>query len=201
MSFRIVTISREFGSGGRRIGKMVAEKLGISYYDNELVTKIAEKSGFAQSFIKEHGEETSATSSLLFSLSNWGTYYNYTVSDQLYFAQRRVIEELASKEPCVIVGRCADYILRDRTDCLNVFIHADMDFKRKRIVEIYGAKETTPDKRILEKDKRRKAYYKYYTDQSWGEARNYHLCLDSGVIGLEKCADVIAQLMTPNHGI
>ncbi len=200
MSFRIVTISREFGSGGRSIGKMAAEKLGIPYYDNELVTKIAEKSGFAQSFIKEHGEETSATSSLLFNLSNWGTYYNYTVSDQLYFAQRRVIEELADKEPCVIVGRCADYILRDRTDCLNVFIHANMEFKRKRIVEIYGGQqETTLDKRILEKDKRRKAYYKHYTNQSWGQMENYHLCLDSGVIGLEKCADVIAQLMKPSR--
>ncbi|BCI60350.1 cytidylate kinase-like family protein [Solibaculum mannosilyticum] len=195
MSFRIVTISREFGSGGHRIGKMVAEKLGIQYYDNELVTKIAEKSGFAQSFIQEHGEETNATNSLLFSLSNWGTYYNYTVSDQLYFAQRRVIEELANKAPCVIVGRCADYILRERTDCLNVFIHANMDFKRKRIIELYGEKGTNLDKKILEKDKRRKAYYKYYTNQSWGEALNYHLCLDSGIIGLEKCADVIAQLM------
>ena len=126
--YRIITISREFASGGRTIGKKVADALGYAYYDNELVTKIAKESGFAEAFVKENGEYAGFTSSLLFNLSlnNIGAAGTLSTSDQLYTYQHKIIRELAEKGNCVIVGRCADYILREREDCLNVFIHADM---------------------------------------------------------------------------
>lgn len=191
MGFRIVTINREFGSGGRTIGKQVAQRMGVTCYDEELVTQIAKESGMSQSFIQSFSEEASATSSFLFTLNNWASN---ALSDQIYITQRKIIQDLAEQGPCVIVGRCADYFLKERTDCLNVFIHANMEFKKDRIVRLYGEKADTPEKRILDKDKRRIAYYKYYTDRNWGQATNYHLCLDSGVLGVERCADLICSL-------
>ena len=102
--------------------------------------------------------------------------------------------ELAEKGPCVIVGRCADYLLQNKADCLKVFIHADMAFRAKRIVKVYGEREQSPEQRLRDKDKRRAAYHRFYTDMKWGDARNYHIALDSGVLGIEKCADMIASL-------
>ena len=136
----IITISREFGSGGRTVGKKVAEQLGIPCYDSELIQKLAEKG------------------------------------------------------PCVIVGRCADYILQDKAKCLKVFIHADMAFRAKRIVEVYGEREQSPEQRLRDKDKRRAAYHRFYTNMKWGYAQNYHITLDSGELGIDKCADIIADL-------
>lgn len=195
MNYRIITISREFGSGGRTIGKELADALGYKYYDNELVAKIAEKSGLAESFIKESGEYANSTNGILFYFNNFGTMYNATMQDELYVIQRNLIKELAETSPCVIVGRCADYVLRDREDCLNVFIHADIAFRADRIVHLYGEKEDSPEQRVKDKDKRRKTYYKYYTNQHWGESTNYHLCLDSGELGIDTCVDVIKQLV------
>ena len=192
MAFRIVTINREFGSGGRTVGKLVAQHMGVTCYDEELVTQIARESGMSQTFIQQFSEEASATSSLLFTLNNWASN---ALSDQVYITQRKIIQDLAEKGPCVIVGRCADFFLKERTDCLNVFIHAGMDFKKDRIVRLYGEKPDTPEKRILDKDKRRIAYYKYYTGQTWGMASNYHLSLDSGVLGVERCAQLISSLV------
>lgn len=194
MGFRMITISREFGSGGRTIGKQVAASLGIHFYDSELIEKIAEESGLAQSYVENFSEESEQKSSILMGFSKWAIGYGTSLSDQLYLAQSKVIRELAQKHPCVIVGRCADYILRDRTDCLNVLIHADMDFKVQRIIRLYGEREDTPAKRIEDKEKRRKAYYKYYTNRPWGQAQNYHLCLDSSVIGIDRCTDIIVKL-------
>lgn len=192
MGFRIVTINREFGSGGRTIGKQVAQRMGVTCYDEELVTQIAKESGMSQSFIQSFSEEASATSSFLFTLNNWA---NNALSDQIYITQRKIIQDLAEQGPCVIVGRCADYFLKEHTDCLNVFIHANMEFKKDRIVRLYGEKADTPEKRILDKDKRRIAYYKYYTDRNWGQAANYHLCLDSSVLGVDRCTDLIYSLV------
>ena len=117
-----------------------------------------------------------------------------TNEDILWETQCRVIMELAEKGPCVIVGRCADYLLQNKADCLKVFIHADMAFRAKRIVEVYGEREQSPEQRLRDKDKRRAAYHRFYTDMKWGDARNYHIALDSGVLGIEKCADMIASL-------
>ena len=112
----------------------------------------------------------------------------------MWNAQRKIILELADKEPCVIVGRCADYILRDRNDCLKVFIHADMESRAKRIVEVYGEREEAPEKRLKEKDKRRSAYYHFYTDSDWGDMMNYDIALNSGELGIEKCVDIISSV-------
>lgn len=189
----IITISREFGSGGRTIGRLVAEQLGYQFYDRELVNQVAERSGFSPEFIEESGEYASAKSSLLFAMATAGQYSadGLSMHDRLYIEQTRFIEELAEQGNCVIVGRCADYILRDNKDCLHVFIHADMENRAKRIVERYGEKNKSPEKRLAEKDQKRRVYYKNYTGRNWGQAQNYDLCLNSGVLGEEACVELI----------
>lgn len=191
MSNRIITISREFGSGGRTIGKKVAEKLGIPCYDGELLQKIAEESGFAESYVKDAGEYApSGFLSAVFSNRTLGP----TNEDRLWQLQYDLITDLAERGPCVIVGRCADYILRDKADCLRVFIHASMESRAERIVKVYGEREASPEQRLRDKDKRRAAYHRFYTNMKWGHAQNYHICLDSGVLGIEKCVNIIAKL-------
>ena len=123
-----------------------------------------------------------------------GVMNGLNATDFLWTIQREVILRLADKEPCVIVGRCADYILREREDCLNVFIHASMAARADRIVRLYGSSEKSPEKRLEEKDKRRRVYYKHYTDGDWGMSQNYHLSLDSGIIGIQRCVDIISEL-------
>lgn len=193
MSNKIITISRQFGSGGRTIGKEVAAKLGIPCYDQELIEKIAEESGFAKEYIAERGEYT-AHSSWLGSAFSDRDFNGHSNQDYLWTVQRKIILELAEKGPCVIVGRCADYILRDKADCLTVFIHADTGKRAKRIVEQYGEREDAPEKRLKDKDKRRAAYYQFYTDLTWGAVQNYHVALDSGALGIEKCVEILVSL-------
>ena len=188
---RVITISREFGSGGRTIGKKVAEKLGIPCYDAEIIQKIAEESGYAKDYIREEGEYASGGwLSTVFTDRTMGL----TNQDKLWNIQSKLIEELAEKGSCVIVGRCADYILQDKANCLNVFIHANIEKRAERIVREYGEREDSPEQRLKEKDKRRAAYHRFYTDMKWGYAQNYHLCLDSGELGIDKCVELIAQL-------
>ena len=191
MENRIITISREFGSGGRTIGKMVAEKLGIPCYDAEIIQKMADETGFAPDYVKEAGEY-SPGSFLSAAFSN--RMFGPTNEDILWQHQYRVITELAEKGPCVIVGRCADYILKDKADCLKVFIHADLEFRAKRIVEVYGERAESPEERIKDKDKRRAAYHRFYTNMKWGYAQNYDLTLNSGVLGIDNCVDIITKL-------
>ena len=190
MKNRVITISREFGSGGRTIGKKVAEQLGIPCYDSELIQKIAEESGFDAKFVQEAGEY--APGGFLSNLSS--RIFGPTNEDYLWKIQYQIISRLAGQGPCVIVGRCADYILRDKADCLRVFIHADMAFRAKRIVEVYGEREASPEQRLKEKDKRRAAYHRFYTDMKWGHAQNYDLTLNSGTLGIDRCAELIRQL-------
>lgn len=200
MSKRIVTISREFGSGGRTVGRMVAEQLGYKFYDRELIQLVAKQSGFALEFVEETGEY-STTSSLLYNLSMGGTYAQAGFSpdhlppaDKVQILQNNIIRDLADQEPCVIVGRSADYILRDRTDCLNVFVHADREVRMRRAVEEYGFPEKNIEKLVAKKDKARASQYRHYTDRIWGMADNYHLTLNSGIFGLEKCCEIIVSL-------
>ena len=190
----IITISREFGSGGHSIGEAVAKKLGYRFFDRELVNQVAERSGFSPEFIEESGEYASAKNSLLFAIATANQYTMNGISmlDKLYIEQTKIIEEIAQEGSCVIVGRCADYILREYRDCLHVFIHADMKSRAKRIVERFGAQERPAEKRLNEKDQRRKVYYKNYTGRTWGQAQNYDLCLNSGVLGSERCVELIA---------
>ena len=193
MKNRIITISREFGSGGRTIGREVASKLCIPCYDEELIEKIAEKSGFAQAYIKERGEYASSSSWIGNALAE-RDYSGHSVQDDLWNAQSAVIRELGETESCVIVGRCADSILRDAADLLTVFIHASIEKRAERIVSVYGEREDSPKKRLLDKDKRRRAYYQLYTDTEWGKVQNYQIALDSGMIGINRCVDIIAAL-------
>jgi len=191
MSNKIITISREFGSGGRTIGRKLAEKLGIPCYDAEIVQKIAEESGYAEDYIKEEGEYTSGGwLSTVFSDRTAGM----TNQDKLWSIQSKVIIELAQKGPCVIVGRCADYILRDKAELLTVFIHASLEKRAERIVKEYGETDETPEQRLKDKDKRRATYHRFYTDMKWGQAQNYHVCLDSGELGIDKCVELLASI-------
>ncbi len=191
MKNRIITISREFGSGGRTVGKLVAEKLGIPCYDAELISKIAQESGFSENYIKDASEYASG-GFLASAFANRS--FGPTNEDYLWSIQQKVITELAEEGPCVIVGRCADYILRDKADLLKAFIHADQKFRAERIVNVYGETEEAPEQRVREKDKRRAAYYRFYTDMRWGVAQNYDICLNSGTLGIERCAEIISKL-------
>ena len=193
MKNRIITISREFGSGGRTVGREVAQKLGIPCYDQELIDRIAEKSGYDKNYVQERGEYAASGSWLSNALAT-RNFYGQSDQDKLWAVQRAAILELAEKESCVIVGRCADYILKDRADTLTVFIHASIEERAKRIVELYGESDTAPEKRLHDKDKRRAAYYQLYTDTKWGDARHYDVALDSGRLGIEKCVEIIVAL-------
>lgn len=193
MSKKIITISREFGSGGRTIGRQVAEKLGVSFYDKELIEQVAAKSGLAEKFIEEQGEYSPAQNRFAYAFVG-RSINGMSVDDYLWSVQRKIILEIAERGSCVIVGRCADYILRDREDVLNVFVHADKQKRAERIVKLYGESSKAPEKRLMEKDKKRAINYKYYTEQEWGKAKNYHLSLDSGEFGIEKCVEIITEL-------
>ncbi len=192
MSKNIITISRQFGSGGRTVGKMLSEKLGIPFYDKELVKQVADETGFDVGFIEENGEFSPSKSIFSFAMSQGipVVQNGLSMSDFIFCVQRQVILKLA-EQPCVIVGRGADYILRDREDCFNVFIHADMQSRTERIVRLYGESEKKPEQRLADKDKKRKIYYKHYTDREWGDAKNYDMCLNSGKIGIDKCVELI----------
>lgn len=193
MQKRIITVSREFGSGGRTIAKQAAEKLGYAYYDKELIEKVAEDTGLSKEYIAEDGEFAPSKSRFAYSFAGRGQN-GMSTEDYLWVAQSNMIRSLAEKGSCVIVGRCADYILRDRDDCLNVFIHADMEKRAGRIVTLYGETKDSPEKRLKDKDKKRRVNYKYYTGQEWGMSQNYHITLDSSAVGLEKCAEIIVGI-------
>lgn len=193
MKNRVITISREFGSGGRTVGKQTAKLLGIPCYDQEVIEKVAQESGFAKEYIKERGEYTPYGgwfAQALTGRSARGT----SPQDDLWVIQRNIILDLAQKGSCVIVGRCADYILRDEADLLKAFIYADMEKRADRIVRLYGETEEAPIKRLKDKDKRRAAYYNFYTDTQWGSVHSYHISLDSGALGIDKCAEILAGL-------
>ena len=191
MRNRVITISREFGSGGRTIGKKVAEDLGIPCYDKELIHKIALESGFSEDYIKDAGEYTPGG---LISSAFSHVGGEPTNEDLIWEMQFKLITEIAQAAPCVIVGRCADFILRDTADCLKVFIHADMKFRAERIVREYGEREEAPERRLKDKDKRRAAYYRFYTDMKWGDAQNYDVALNSGTLGIDRCVEVVKKL-------
>ncbi len=198
MEKKIITISREFGSGGRTIGHQVAEALGIPFYDKELVEQVALESGFAPKFVEEHGEHSPSGSIFSYAFAHQGVHgvmNGLSTADFLWNIQCSVILQLAEQGPCVIVGRNADYILKDRPDVLHAFIHASKEFRADRIVRLYGESEKSPMARLNEKDKRRKVNYQHYTGRSWGQAHNYDICLDSALIGIENCTEILVKLM------
>ena len=192
MAKRIITISREFGSGGRFIGEEVAKKLGIAYYDKNIIGQIAEKSGLSPEYIQENAELSPKKGLFAYAFSG-RDITGKSVEDMVYEAQRNIILELAEKEPCVIIGRNADYILQDRDDVLNVFIHGDMPEKIKRITGLYNVKEKEAVKMMADTDKRRRTNYNFYTDQNWGKTSNYTLCLNSSQLGYDRCEMIIME--------
>ena len=192
MTKRIITISREFGSGGRFIGEEVAKKLGIAYYDKNIINEIAEKSGLSPEYIQENAELSPKKGLFAYAFAG-RDITGKSVEDLVYEAQRKVILELAEKESCVIIGRNADYILKDRDDVLNVFIHGDTPEKIQRITRLYNVEEQKAVKMMADIDKRRMANYNFYTNQKWGKADNYTLCLNSSQLGYDRCEKIIME--------
>lgn len=192
---RIITIARGMGSGGRSIGKMLSEDLGIKYYDKDLIRLASDESGINERFFGLVDEKLKGSF-----LRRGGVYKgdllkpdhpDYTSDKNLFNISAKVIKKLADKEPAVIVGRCADYILRDRKDVIRVFVYSDMETAVKNVVDMYGVSEKEA-KRIVEKtDKERSEYYLHYTGREWTNAKNYNLCLDTSSMDYEKCVDII----------
>lgn len=190
----IITISRQYGSGGRFIAKLLSEKLGIPYYDNELITMAAKESGYSEA-IFEKAEQLS-THSFLYSLSMFGStdgMYGLPLADKVYIAQSEIIKKCAEKGPCVIVGRCSDYVLKDFDNVINFFIYSDEASKVERAVKYYGIEADKASSELRKKDKKRANYYNYYTSQSWGDYSNYHLALNSDAVGIEAAVDILAS--------
>jgi len=186
MAKRIITISREFGSGGRFIGEEVAKQLGIAYYSENIIDQIAQQSGLSPEYIEENAELSPKRGFFAYAFSG-RDITGKSVDDMLYEAQRKVILEIAEKEPCVLIGRNADFILKDREDVLNVFIYGDMPEKIKRICKLYDVTEDGAVKLIKDTDKRRRTNYNFYTEQKWGMAKNYTLSLNSSQLGYARC--------------
>ena len=189
---RIITISREFGSGGRFIGEEVAKKLGIAYYDKNIINEIAEKSGLSPEYIQENAELSPKRGLFAYAFAG-RDITGKSVEDMVYEAQRKVILDLAEKESCVIIGRNADYILKDRDDVLNVFIHGNTPEKIQRITRLYNVEEKEAVKMMADTDKRRMTNYNFYTNQRWGKADNYTLCLNSSQLGYDRCEKIIME--------
>lgn len=193
----VITISRQYGSGGRVIGKKLADKLGIPFYDNELINRAAKESGFAVSAFEN--AENKASNSLLYSIAMGMNAYgnqelgisNVSLDDQIYLAQTNVIQKVAQEGPCVIVGRCADYILKEKPGVINVFIWADINYRIKRVMETDKLTEAKAVERIHKIDKGRANYYNYHSSDKWGKIENYHLSIRSDYIGMDRCADCI----------
>ena len=192
MAKRIITISREFGSGGRFIGEKVAKKLGIKYYDKDIIGQIAEQSGLSPEYIQENAELSPKRGVFAYAFSG-RDITGKSVEDMVYETQRKVILDIAEKEDCVIIGRNADFVLKDRNDVLNVFIHGDMPEKMKRICQLYNVAEAEAAKMMADIDKRRMTNYNFYTEQKWGMAGNYTLSLNSSQLGYEMCQRIIME--------
>ncbi len=188
---QIIVISREYGSGGSEIGKLLAEQLGIPYYDKNFVDTAVKSSGLSTDFLEE--EEQKFISSLLFNLATGG--YRHTndkaMADQVFIAESNALKEVAQQGSCVIVGRCADYILKDGFDVFSVFVHADLAWRVKHAVENCGVAERRAEQTVRDRDRARARHYEYYTDRDWGDGVNYHLTLNSSRFGVEKSVELL----------
>lgn len=185
-----ITISRQYGSGGRIIGQKLAEELGFAFYDKELIEMAADKMGFSKEYVQENDERKSFS---LFS-NFYGIPGELPVSDQIFIAQSAVIKEIAAKENCVIIGRCADYVLADNPNCLNIFIHAPIEERAKRVFEVYDEDAPNLKSYVQKVDKKRAAYYNYMTQNRWGNQDNYHLSINS-VLGIDHTVDIIKAIV------
>ena len=193
----IITIGRQFGSGGRAIGEQLAAKLGISFYDKELISLAAKESGINPEVFENVDEK--AANSLLYSISmgmyNFGSGFSamgdLPVNDKLYLLQHKIIKDISERESCVIVGRCADYVLRDNPYCVNIFIYADMEYRKREAVMKHGIDEARAEHIINKTDKSRANYYSFYSGNKWGMAENYDLCVNSSKLSEDKIVELI----------
>ena len=198
---KIITISRQYGSGGRQIGKRLAEHYGIPFYDNEIISNAAKESGFSEMAF-ERAEEK-ATNSFLYSLAmGMSAYGNFdmgfstlSVDDQLFLAETRVTRQFAQQGPCVIVGRCADYVLKDMPNVVNIFVSADISQRLRRAIEVYELPKAKAEENIIKFDKRRSNYYNFHTGQKWGSVCNYHLAIRSDFGGIEHAVETICKYL------
>lgn len=201
----VVSIGRQYGSGGREVGKLLAAKLGISFYDKEIITSAAKASGLSEEFFKNADQKK--TSSFLYSLTvgmnaGKGIGFNYgdlLTSDTVFKIQSNIIKELRDKEPCVIVGRCADYVLSGHDNLVRIFIHADEAARVKRIAERKSLSDKEALAQINKNDKKRSNYYEFYTGNEWGNVTNYDIALNTTKVGVEKAADIIADYIKITH--
>lgn len=198
MEHLVITIGRQCGSGGHTIGKLLAQRLGLPFYDKKIVELVAAKTKLSPDFIRTHGEYFHGGS--IGHIIGYGTRFNgadktgSALTDQLHQAQSEIVLEVAGRGPCVIVGRCADCVLAGKVPTLDVFIHSEMPYKVERSVEEHGMDREKAASILTRRDRARAHHYRFYTDQRWGDARNYDLCLDSGALGVETCVAVIADL-------
>lgn len=198
---KIITISRQYGSGGREIGKKLAEEFNIPFYDNELITRAAKESGFAVEAFEKAEEK--ATNSLLYSIAMgmnaYGTqefgYASLSLDDRIYLAQSDIIRKVADEGSCVIVGRCADYILKEYPEAVHIFVWADLQYRVKRATEQYGLSPVKAEESILKNDKRRANYYNYHANEKWGRVENYHLSLRSDYLGIDNAVQCIKMFV------
>ena len=186
----IITISREYGSGGRYIGKLIAEKLGIKFYDKAIITELAKETGLSEEYIENNEEKRENLASL-----NNGYYFGLNNSDELFIKESELIKKLANENSCVIIGRCADFILKDNKNVFKVFICSDMENKIKRATEFYDLEKTKAEKEIKRINKLRANHYKHYTEREWSEPSNYDICINSDTLGVEKTADLICNII------
>ena len=200
MANKIYTIGREFGSGGREVGEKLAAKLGIKLYDKELLQQAAKDSGFCEEIFENHDEKP--TNSFLYSLvmdtysvSGYSAapFLDMPLNHKVFLAQFETIKKIAEKESCVIVGRCADYALSDNPNCINVFIHADLDVRIKNVSRNLNITENKARDIINKTDKQRASYYNYYTSKKWGDSKSYNLSLDAGKLGPDNCVEMILK--------
>lgn len=193
---KVITISREYGAGGHSIGKKVADKLNIPFYDKDIIRNAAKASGIDMSLVEEESEEISRLESLMTTISNISSGYYNDSHEKLVEIQKAVITNFAKQGPCVILGRCADDILaKAGIDSINVFIYADELHRAKRVSELIGTDELAAVKKaMIKKDAARHNYYNRFTGRKWGDCRNYHICLDSGLLGYDKCVEIIANI-------
>ena len=193
---KVITLSREYGAGGHSIGKKVAERLAVPFYDKDIIKEAVKATGFDPDMVEDEGEDMSKFESFMTTLGNISSNYYSDSHEKLKLIQEAVIKDFAVKSPCVILGRCADNILLNAgIDCINVFIYADELHRAKRVAELIGSDDTNVIKRtMLRKDTARHNYYNRFTGKKWGVAENYHLSLDSGFLGYDKCADIIVDI-------
>lgn len=191
MANRIITITRQYGSGGREVGEKLANALGVEFYDNKLLEIAAGSSGIHKSHFEENDERRS--NSFLYLLSTTYGQGGVPFDDALFFAQLEAIRKIASEGPCVIIGRCADYALRDFSKVLNIFISAPFEVRVKRAIEVYGIAEKHAENYVKRIDKQRTSYYNYYTDKRWGQPQNYQICVDSSALGIDRTVDALKR--------